>query len=70
MDLDFDEYAARMQEVMNDPSRAYEIQLYELHQLGRYLETAKYRYIRFAYVAFIGGVAASTLTWVVTPWFL
>lgn len=66
--LEYEEYVERMQAVMNDPSRVYEVQLYELYQLGQYLEKAKYRYIRFAYVAFIGGVIVSSLTWIVTFW--
>ena len=68
IDLDYEDYLQRMQDVMNDPSRAYELQLFELYRLGHYLERAKYRYIRLAYVAFTGGVVVSTLTWVVTIW--
>ena len=64
--LDYDEYLARMEPLLNDPSRVYEAQLHELHSLGCYLEKAKYRYIRLAYIAFIGGVIVSSLTWVVT----
>lgn len=68
--LSYEEYLARMQAVMNDPSRVYEVQLRELYQLGSYLERAKYRYIRLAYVSFIGGVIVSSLTWGVTTWVL
>lgn len=68
--LDYEEYVARMQAVMNDPSQVYEIQLFELYKLGQYLEKAKYRYIRYAYVAFIGGVIASSLTWAITLWLI
>ena len=66
LSLAYEQYLERMQAVMNDPSRVYEIQLLELYQLGLYLERSKYRYIRFAYIAFIGGVILSSLTWVVT----
>ena len=69
-DLEYDEYLERMQAVMNDPSRVYEMQLFELYKLGQYLERAKYRYIRFAYIAFIGGVIASSVTWMITTWVL
>ena len=65
-DLEYEEYLQRMQDVMNDASRVYEIQLFELYQLGQYLEKAKYRYIRYAYIAFIGGVLSSSITWAVT----
>ena len=68
--LEYEDYLRRMQDVMNDVSRAYEIQLFELYQLGQYLEKAKYRYIRYAYVAFIGGVILSSITWVVTLWLI
>ena len=64
--LEYEEYLQRMQDVMNDASRAYELQLYELYQLGQYLEKAKFRYIRLAYIAFIGGVVVSSITWAVT----
>lgn len=63
--LEYEEWLDRMRPVMNDPSRAYEVQLHEIYQLGRYLERAKYRYIRLAYGAFIGGVAVSTAAWIV-----
>lgn len=69
-DLEYDEYLERMQAVMNDPSRVYEMQLFELYKLGQYLERAKFRYIRLAYLAFIGGVIASTVTWMITTWVL
>ena len=64
--LEYEEYLQRMQDVMNDASRVYELQLYELYQLGQYVEKAKFRYIRLAYIAFIGGVVVSSSTWAVT----
>lgn len=63
--LEYEEWLDRLQPVMNDPSFAYETQLHEIYQLGRYLERAKYLYIRLAYAAFIGGVTVSSAAWLV-----
>ena len=50
-----------MAEVMNDPSRTYQVQLKELYTLGEFLAKKKYRFLRLAYITFITGVFASAL---------
>lgn len=48
-----------MEAVMNDPSRTYEMQVREVYTLGRFLAERKYRYLRLAYLTFLGGLLAS-----------
>ncbi len=59
--LEFEEFEAAMEEMMNDPNRTYEAQVRELYTLGRFLATKKYRYLRLAYLSFITGLLASGL---------
>ena len=58
MNLDYDEYAMAMEQVLNDPSKAYEAQVREIYELGVFLGRNKYFYIRRAYVSFLTGLAA------------
>ena len=57
--LDYSEFEAAMEEMMNDPSRTYEAQVRELYTLGTFLITSKYRFLRLAYLSFITGLFAS-----------
>lgn len=57
--LDYAEFETAMEEMMNDPSRAYEAQVREVYTLGVFLATRKYRYVRLAYLSFITGLFAS-----------
>ena len=57
--LDYAEFEAAMEAMMNDPSRAYEAQVREVYTLGVFLATRKYRYLRLAYLSFIAGLFAS-----------
>lgn len=57
--LDYAEFEAAMEEVMNDPSRTYEAQVRELYTLGVFLATRKYRFLRLAYLSFIAGLFLS-----------
>ena len=59
--LDYAEFEAAMEEVMNDPSRAYAAQVREVYTLGVFLATKKYRFLRLAYLAFLTGLFASGL---------
>ncbi len=59
LQLDYGAYVKAMEEVMNDPSRSYEMQLRELYTLGRFLAKKNYRFVRLAYLAFLTGVFAS-----------
>ena len=57
--MDYDAFHDAMEDVMNDPSRTYEMQVREVYTLGRFLAERKYRYLRLAYLAFITGLVAS-----------
>ncbi len=64
--LDYAQYEAAMESMMNDPSRAYEAQVRELYVLGNFLSRKKYRFLRLAYMSFLIGLFASFLTMIVT----
>lgn len=57
--LNYDEFEDAMEEVMNDPSKTYEAQVREIYTLGRFLAVKKYRFVRWAYMAFISGILFS-----------
>ncbi len=57
--MDYGAFHDAMEEVMNDPSRTYEMQVREVYTLGRFLAERKYRYLRLAYLAFIAGLLVS-----------
>jgi len=59
--LEYDEFEAAMEEVMNDPVRTYQVQLQEIYTLGVYMAEQKYRFLQLAYTAFIVGVFASVV---------
>lgn len=58
--MEYPDFERAMEEVMNDPSRTYEMQVREVYTLGRFLAQRKYRYLRLAYLAFLAGLVAST----------
>jgi len=60
-EISYKEFEAAMEEVMNDPSRVYKVQLQELYNLGVFLAKKKYRFLRLAYLTFIIGVFASAI---------
>ena len=57
--LDYEEFESAMEEIMNDPSRAYQAQVKEVYTLGTFLAKKKYRFLRLAYITFIAGIFAS-----------
>ena len=57
--LEYAEFEAAMESVLNDPSRAYEVQVREIYTLGRFLALKKYRFLRLAYTCFIVGLFSS-----------
>ena len=59
--MEYDEFEAAMEEVMNDPVRTYQVQLQEIYTLGVYMAEQKYRFLQLAYTAFIVGVFASVV---------
>lgn len=62
--LDYDEFEAAMEEVMNDPSRTYQVQVKELYALGKFLAKEKFRVLKLAYIAFLTGVLGGGLVMV------
>jgi hypothetical protein len=69
MNLSYDEYSEYMSQVMCKPGKVYETQLREVYELGVYLGRKKYRYIRFAYGAFICGLIASSAVFILVEIF-
>ena len=63
--LDYEDFARRMEETLNDTSLAYEVQVREVYRLGLYLARRKYRFLRLAYRCFLAGVLASSVLAVV-----
>jgi hypothetical protein len=57
--LTYPEFEASMEEVMNDPNRTYEVQVREIYTLGVFLSQKKYRFLRYAYIAFLSGLLVS-----------
>ena len=68
--LDYPDYEAAMEEMMNDPSQTYERQVREVYLLGQYLARGKYPFVRLAYIAFIAGLVSSVVVFMVTNWWL
>lgn len=59
--LDYQEYQGAMEQIMNDVSMSYEMQLREVYSLGKFLATRKYRTLRLAYMTFISGLVLSSV---------
>jgi hypothetical protein len=59
--IEYEQFAAAMEEMMNDPSKTYEAQVCEIYALGVFLAAKKYRLLRFAYLAFVIGLFISLL---------
>jgi len=57
--LEYDEYEAAMEDVLNGHTLTYRAQVRELYTLGTFLATKKYRFVRLAYMSFICGLFAS-----------
>jgi len=66
INMDYEKYAHLMEDVCNDPSKVYEVQIQEIYFLGQYLVNHKYKYLRRAYLAFLGGIVTSGIVWIVT----
>ncbi len=59
--LPYQEFEMAMEEVMNDPSLTYQVQVRELYTLGTFLAKKKYLFLRLAYISFIIGAFASAV---------
>lgn len=57
--MEYAQFEAAMEEVMNDPSKTYEVQVREIFTLGLFLAAKKYRLLRLAYLAFASGLFLS-----------
>ena len=69
MNLNYEEFAEIMEEVMQSPERAYEAQVREVYELGAYLGYQKYRYVRLAYQSFLVGLVSAGLVFLVVELF-
>lgn len=59
--MNYQQFAAAMEEVLNDPGKTYEVQVREIYTLGVFLAVKKYRFLRSAYLAFVAGLFVSAL---------
>jgi hypothetical protein len=63
-----EEYMREMEVALADDATVYQIAIRDIHSLGVYLYKKKYRYLRYAYVALIGGFVLSALVEMVVMW--
>jgi hypothetical protein len=59
--MSLEEYNDVMEQAVNDPSEAVELMVREIYTLGCFLAYRKYRYLRWAYLLFLGGLLAGGL---------
>jgi len=57
--LSYQQFETAMEEVMNNTSLSYGVQINELYTLGTFLAQKKYRFLRLAYITFMTGAFAS-----------
>jgi len=69
MNLDYEAFRGIMEEIMRLPENTYEAQIREVYELGVYLGYKKYRFVRLAYLTFIGGLVSSGLLLIVVEVF-
>lgn len=65
VNLDYSEWAAEMNPVLQDPTVAYEAMMRDVYEMGVYLGRKKYRFIRIAYLAFLAGLLLSPLALII-----
>jgi len=63
--VQYDDYMAHMEELLNDPSRTYETQVKELYFAGVYLQKTKYNYVKLGYIFFFIGLVCSTIVYLI-----
>jgi hypothetical protein len=63
--MEYEQFLNAMDEVMNDPSKTYEVQVREVYTLGIFLARKKYRLLRLAYLTFASGLflSGAILVW-------
>lgn len=63
-----EEYMREMEAALADDAMVYQIAIRDIHSLGVYLYKKKYRYLRYAYVALIGGFVLAAIVEMVVLW--
>jgi len=58
--MQYAQYQAAMEEVLQEPGRTYEAQVREIYLLGEFLGRKKYRFLRLAYLTLLFGLISST----------
>ncbi len=63
--MSYAQFSEAMEEVMNDTSKTYEVQVREIYTLGKFLAEKKYRFLRYAYLTFATGlfISLAVLCW-------
>jgi hypothetical protein len=64
--LNYEDFEAAMEGVMNDPSRTYQVQLQDVFIHGTFLAKRKYRFLRVAYTTFIVGAFSAAIVGVLS----
>jgi Family of unknown function (DUF5706) len=63
--LSQEQFESAMGDVMSDHDRTYGAQVREIYLLGTFLAKKKYRFLRLGYIAFITGLFASFIAFVI-----
>lgn len=63
--LTYPQYIEQMERVMERPEQTYEAMVREVYAIGLYLARRKYRYLKLAYIAFMGGLTISIVLGVI-----
>jgi Family of unknown function (DUF5706) len=63
--LDEDEFAERVLAELGDDERIFRTMLRDIHQNGMVLQHKKYRFLRYAYLLFLGGLIVTFVTFLV-----
>lgn len=63
--MNYAQFAEAMEDMMNDASKSYEVQVREIFTLGKFLAVKKFRFLRLAYLTFATGlfISLSVLGW-------
>jgi hypothetical protein len=61
-----DRYLEAMAAVVRDDAVLYRTMVENLHNLGRYLETSRYRYLRYSYIALLVTIGAAAMQQIIT----
>jgi hypothetical protein len=60
--VDFDRYADEMRRLIADDGSVMDAQLRDIHEMGRYLQHGKYRWLRYSYLVFMAGIVIGGAT--------